>query len=231
MYHTSYFKIFNSALQVDISIGNNNAVYNTALLKKYLSLDYCVRPLVLVVKKWAKQRGVCDTRNSTLSSYSWTLLVIHFLQICSPPVLPFVDPSEVKRDLFTTMEPEPLIPIVDKVESTEHSLGSLLLGFFYYYGVPSSSEASSFDLFNHSICFTSSKKVSVKMNSKNLANSATFEDENNFDDTTNRSTPWWRVSMQDPLEFDRDLGDVIRDIRGQAHILNELNRGYQIIRN
>eukprot|EP00948_MAST-09A_sp_MAST-9A-sp1_P001322 g1322.t1 len=40
-----------------------------------------VRYLGIFIKLWAKARGVCDAQNGYLSSYSWILLVIHFLRI------------------------------------------------------------------------------------------------------------------------------------------------------
>ena len=43
-------------------------------------VDSRVRPLVVVVKKWAKTQGINDASQGTLSSYALTLMVIHYLQ-------------------------------------------------------------------------------------------------------------------------------------------------------
>ena len=52
-----------------------------------------MRPLCLVVKRWAKRRGLNDPFRGTLSSYAWVLLVFHYLQrATAPPVLPCLDP-------------------------------------------------------------------------------------------------------------------------------------------
>ncbi|KAJ8507536.1 hypothetical protein ON010_g18959 [Phytophthora cinnamomi] len=53
----------------DVCIGGVNALLNTALLKYYGQVDPRVRPLVFAVKYWAKQRGINDSVNGTLSSY------------------------------------------------------------------------------------------------------------------------------------------------------------------
>lgn len=53
---------------------------NTELLKRLMKGDPRVPELVLLVKLWAKRRGVADASNATLSSYTWTLLVINFCQ-------------------------------------------------------------------------------------------------------------------------------------------------------
>ena len=55
--------------------------YNSLLLKTYGKIDPRVIPLVLLVKEWAKRRGIKNPSNSTLSSYSYSLLVIYFLQV------------------------------------------------------------------------------------------------------------------------------------------------------
>lgn len=43
-------------------------------------MDYRVKPLVVLVKKWAKNHGINDASMGTLSSYALTLMVIHYLQ-------------------------------------------------------------------------------------------------------------------------------------------------------
>ncbi|GBP61747.1 Poly(A) RNA polymerase gld-2 homolog A [Eumeta japonica] len=55
------------------------------------SMDWRVRPLVVITKLWARAHNINDARQRTLSSYSLTLMVIHFLQHgTSPAVLPCV---------------------------------------------------------------------------------------------------------------------------------------------
>jgi hypothetical protein len=55
----------------------------------YLQLDWRVRPMMMIIKSWAKSRDINDAKEGTLSSYALTLLVINFLQ-CGllQPVLP-----------------------------------------------------------------------------------------------------------------------------------------------
>lgn len=51
--------------------------------------DWRVRPLVVVVKMWAKRHDINSARYNTLSSYGLCLMVINFLQCgVQPPVLP-----------------------------------------------------------------------------------------------------------------------------------------------
>lgn len=45
-----------------------------------LPVENRVRPLVLVIKKWASHHEINDASRGTLSSYSLVLMVLHYLQ-------------------------------------------------------------------------------------------------------------------------------------------------------
>lgn len=45
-----------------------------------LIVENRVRPLALVVKKWASFHGINDASRGTLNSYSLVLMVLHYLQ-------------------------------------------------------------------------------------------------------------------------------------------------------
>ena len=72
---------------MDICVNNLLAVHNTELLRQYSLVDSRVRPLVLMVKNWAKRNDIADASKGGLSSYSYTLLTLFFLQVVEPPVL------------------------------------------------------------------------------------------------------------------------------------------------
>lgn len=99
-------------IEVDLNYNNSVGIRNTHLLYCYskckwswcqgvlslalvgyllllFAVDWRVRPLVLVVKLWAKYHDINNAKNMTISSYSLALMVIHFLQCgVSPNVLP-----------------------------------------------------------------------------------------------------------------------------------------------
>ena len=53
---------------------------------------------MLGVKYWARQRGINDASNGTLSSYAWAIMVLHYLQRRTPPVIPsLTDPALLKQ--------------------------------------------------------------------------------------------------------------------------------------
>ncbi|KAJ3411315.1 hypothetical protein HDV05_002379 [Chytridiales sp. JEL 0842] len=67
-------------LKCDLSVGNMLGVHNSRLLQTYCSIHPVSRPLILLVKSWAKERDLNDAGAGTVSSYAWSLMVINFLQ-------------------------------------------------------------------------------------------------------------------------------------------------------
>ncbi|KAJ3666288.1 hypothetical protein Zmor_001741 [Zophobas morio] len=102
------FKNKDTGFKVDLNCNNIVGIQNTRLLYSYAQLDWRVRPLVVIVKIWAQANNINDAKNMTISSYSWTLMVIHFLQ-CGvfPPVLPCLHnlyPEEFNSQENRTMD-------------------------------------------------------------------------------------------------------------------------------
>ena len=77
-----------SMIPVDISVNNSLSVYNTELLRRYCDVDPRVKPFILAIKYWARNRGVCEPTSGTFSSYAWTLIAINALQTMQEPVIP-----------------------------------------------------------------------------------------------------------------------------------------------
>lgn len=107
-------------VQCDLSVGNTTALLNTALLKQFSLYDPRVRPLIYAVKYWAKSRGINDASNGSLSSYAYVLMMIHFLQHRSTPLLPLMDQINDTD-------------IVEASSFERDSIGSLMMEFFHYY--------------------------------------------------------------------------------------------------
>lgn len=139
-----------SKLQVDVCINNILAVKNTQLLKAYVDLDERFRYVCILVKLWAKRRELNDAYTGTLSSYAYTLLVIHYLQTLQPPVLPCLQlmvggervtaitklPKEMTDNgagtLYNTYYDHSVTAETFKPENTM-PVHELLLGFFRYF--------------------------------------------------------------------------------------------------
>ena len=59
---------------------------NSDLLRCYMLLDPRVPQLVFIVRAWARAKGL--TVGKQLSNYALTLMVLYFLQMRTPPVMP-----------------------------------------------------------------------------------------------------------------------------------------------
>ena len=136
-------------IEINISFNHEVVIHNSALLRAYSSFSPRVRELVVLVKHWAKKREINDALQGSLSSYSYVLLVVAFLQqsgllpdLQNPPVsvfptrpLPeritdngrcstwFLDDPEILNNLIASYS--------KKIE--KKSLTTLLIEFFEFY--------------------------------------------------------------------------------------------------
>lgn len=87
--------------ECDVSVNNRLPLGNTQLLRAYSKLDCRLRPMVILIKTWAKHRRVCGADQGNLSSYAWTIMVIYFFQLATglPSLQALTDESEKVRDL------------------------------------------------------------------------------------------------------------------------------------
>ncbi|XP_007441079.1 poly(A) RNA polymerase GLD2 [Python bivittatus] len=144
-----------SCVDFDLNVNNVAGIRNTFLLRTYAYIENRVRPLVLVVKKWASFHGINDASRGTLNSYSLVLMVLHYLQTLPEPILPSLQ-KNYPESFDPTMQlhlvhraPCTIPPYISKNEST---LGDLLLGFLKYY-------ATEFDWSNQMISIREGKAI------------------------------------------------------------------------
>ncbi|KAI8852714.1 hypothetical protein BC829DRAFT_57749 [Chytridium lagenaria] len=139
-----------SQVSCDVNVNNTIALRNTVLIKTYVEIDPRVKPIIMVVKHWAKQRVLNDAaKGGTLSSYCWVMMLINFLQTRSPPILPSLHAIYLQKLKSWTPSNPPLHQvIIDGVDCTfeedlthlQHygaknteTLGHLLYAFFLHY--------------------------------------------------------------------------------------------------
>merc|ERR1719160_685486 len=90
------------AIPVDFSVNSVTPLYNAALLTECGQIDKRARALILLVKRWAKDRGICHAAKGHLAPYAWSLLAIYFLQVHEQdggPVLPPLSGFKVSKGL------------------------------------------------------------------------------------------------------------------------------------
>uniref|UniRef100_A0A6G1RUU0 polynucleotide adenylyltransferase n=1 Tax=Hypotaenidia okinawae TaxID=2861861 RepID=A0A6G1RUU0_9GRUI len=125
-----------SCVEFDLNVNNVVGIRNTFLLRTYAYIENRVRPLVLVVKKWASFHDINDASRGTLNSYSLVLMVLHYLQTLPEPILPSL--QKMYPECF---HPAMQLHLVHQAPSSiprylsknGSSLGDLLIGFFKYY--------------------------------------------------------------------------------------------------
>ncbi|KAH9503294.1 Glycerol 2-dehydrogenase (NADP(+)) [Bulinus truncatus] len=133
-------KFFDTVSQVecDLNINNLIGIRNTHLLRCYAYMDWRVRPLMLFIKHWARFHDINDASKKTISSYSLTLMLIHYLQAgINPPVLPCL--HSMYPHLFSIYNNVCRLSLnfsennINFVSQNNVTLGELFLGFLNYY--------------------------------------------------------------------------------------------------
>lgn len=94
------------SIPVDFSINNSTPLCNMALLTECGQMDLRAKSLILLVRRWAKDRGICHASKGHLSPYAWSLMTIYFLQAGSDEVdgnlpLPGLDAFAVSSGLMS----------------------------------------------------------------------------------------------------------------------------------
>mmetsp|Transcript_42704 Transcript_42704/g.91001 ORF Transcript_42704/g.91001 Transcript_42704/m.91001 type:complete len:546 (-) Transcript_42704:129-1766(-) len=86
--------VHSEAVPVDFSVNSTTPLYNAALLTECGQIEPRAKALILLVKRWAKDRGVCHAAKGHLSPYTWSLLTIYFLQVSDIEEGPLLPPLE-----------------------------------------------------------------------------------------------------------------------------------------
>ncbi|KAI1460160.1 hypothetical protein F4805DRAFT_17509 [Annulohypoxylon moriforme] len=134
-------KIWDPELELacDMNVNNTLALENTRMIKTYVQIDKRVRPLAMIIKYWTRRRIVNDAASGgTLSSYTWICMIIAFLQLRQPPVLPTLHQRLQQKKLSRTDgDIASFADDIDKLQGfgseNKSTLGELLFQFFRFY--------------------------------------------------------------------------------------------------
>ncbi|XP_060057071.1 poly(A) RNA polymerase GLD2 isoform X3 [Erinaceus europaeus] len=125
-----------SCVEFDLNVNNIVGIRNTFLLRTYAYLENRVRPLALVIKKWASHHDINDASRGTLNSYSLVLMVLHYLQTLPEPILPSIQksyPESFSPAIQLHLVHQAPCNVPPYLSKNESPLGDLLLGFLKYY--------------------------------------------------------------------------------------------------
>ena len=128
--------------ECDISIENRLPFHNTLLLRTYCQIDTRVQKLGLMIKHFAKICQICFANQGGLKSYAFSIMLIHFLQQCSPPVLPILqelNANELASEYVYGWEVkyfcdlDRIVEIWPGFKQNKKSIGELFIDFFIFY--------------------------------------------------------------------------------------------------
>ena len=221
-------------IRCDINFTNYVAVYNTQLLRCYCKCDARVRQMGLFVKMWAKARKINTPYYGTLSSYGYTLMVLHFLMnVATPPVIPNLQHLKKDNDDWLNVKPELFegldIRFMNDERRIEHeaatggmtnnreSLGALLRRFFWYY----SDAKNGFD-WKYDVVSIRTKGGVISKQSKKWTYAKHDEDNKQIRQR-------YLVAIEDPFEIEHNVGRVVGH-HGIVAIRDEFRRAYNMLR-
>ncbi|TMW57717.1 hypothetical protein Poli38472_014320 [Pythium oligandrum] len=208
-----------SDISCDLGMGNRDGLINAELLRTYAEFDGRVRILGVLIKFWAKERGICDGSKGFLSSYVHVLLVVYYLQVrvgmlpnLQHPML--LQQSKVSQRNANAGEVSfcadvEAARVFHKATSsfdraTGLSIAELLYGFFVFY-------ATEFDFETRVVSIRApDQRISKKLRWYN----SSFKD--------------WRISIENPVEPDRDAGAILEP-KKQKKTLDEFQRSYELL--
>ncbi|KAF6834258.1 poly(A) RNA polymerase Cid11 [Colletotrichum plurivorum] len=145
-------------LACDMNVNNTLALENTRMVRTYVEIDPRVRPMAMIIKYWTRKRIVNDAAfGGTLSSYTWICLIIGFLQLRDPPILPSLHQRQHQRLPRNGGPESAFADDLDKLrgfgDKNKTSLGELLFQFFKFY-------AHDFDYEKYAISIRLGRKLS-----------------------------------------------------------------------
>ncbi|KAI1163623.1 hypothetical protein F5B18DRAFT_651586 [Nemania serpens] len=125
-------------LSCDMNVNNTLALENTRMIKTYIHIDERVRPMAMIIKYWTRKRILNDAAfGGTLSSYTWICMIIAFLQLRHPPVLPALHQRPHQKVPRQDGEIVAFADDIDKLrgfgDKNKSTLGELLFEFFRFF--------------------------------------------------------------------------------------------------
>lgn len=229
-------------IQCDINFSNLLALHNSTLLRCYSLCDPRVQPMVIFIKTWAKKRRINSAYESTLSSYGYVLLILHFLiNVAQPPVLPNLQHFRLSPTPYTPNGPT----IVDghlvhffrdeaflahlcqtgKLSHNQDPLPALLRGFYAYYG---SDGWSNFHWMRDCISIRTPGGIVSKATKDWTAAKTDHAPAPSNEGEKKEIRQRYLVAIEDPFEIEHNVGRTVSH-EGICAIRDEMRRAHRLI--
>lgn len=167
--------------------------------------------LVLFVKRWAKDCGINSSKNGTLTSYALSLMLAHFLQQCSPPVLP---PWNLDQDTIPEGYDFGKVPVIVSLlrflcsihfqnnwSKNKETVGQLFVEFLDYY--------SRFDFNKVGVLILPIWFQLISILRKDLVDKNTKKFLENL--TASGNTKQFELAIEDPYEREYNPGYAVKN--------------------
>ncbi|XP_054163353.1 terminal uridylyltransferase 4-like [Oppia nitens] len=148
-----HFRDKTHRFEVELSITVEKSYRSSKLLQQYCHIDNRVAVLGVALREWARMYRFDDQENGLWPAFAFPILVIHFLQRCSPPVVPCLHeimqnssntkPTEVQNMSHSSkqefnedndaVEEEFNLNALKWTKTNHKSVGQLWLEMFRYY--------------------------------------------------------------------------------------------------
>ncbi|KAK4168766.1 hypothetical protein QBC43DRAFT_284717 [Cladorrhinum sp. PSN259] len=195
-------------LACDMNVNNTLALENTRMVRTYVSIDDRVRQLAMIIKYWTRRRVINDAAfGGTLSSYTWICMIIAFLQLRDPPILPALHQEDsslklLKNDGTRSQFADDVKKLYGFGNKNKESIASLLFHFFRFY-------AHEFDYDKYALSIRTGKLIG--------------KTEKNWHIGSNN-----RLCVEEPFNTIRNLGNTADDFSFRG-LLEEMQRAFKLI--
>eukprot|EP00448_Togula_jolla_P021664 CAMPEP_0170588874 /NCGR_PEP_ID=MMETSP0224-20130122/11062_1 /TAXON_ID=285029 /ORGANISM="Togula jolla, Strain CCCM 725" /LENGTH=478 /DNA_ID=CAMNT_0010912619 /DNA_START=90 /DNA_END=1526 /DNA_ORIENTATION=+ len=183
---------------IDFSVNSATPLYLHKLVSICGSLDHRAESMILLVRRWAQDRGIAHATAGHLSDYAWALLTVFFLQVApgSDVVLPPITwESEIEAPQTAPAEAE---------GSALKSTAELLQEFFAFY-------AKDFDWENEAVSVRLAQRGGKQIPVHSV-----------MDEVKNQAAP----TIEDPFDPTKMLSIEKKSCIGSLH--EELGRAYEL---
>jgi hypothetical protein len=154
--------LFSDSIPIDFSVNVVTPLYNAALLAQCGKMDSRAKELILLVRRWAKDRGICHAAKGHLSPYMWGLLTIYFLQVgdrSEGALLPALEEFQLSTELAKGKKCANSNQVKWKPAETgeaKRTAGHLFKDFVHFY-------ETQFDWHNEAVSISASERKSPSL--------------------------------------------------------------------
>jgi len=118
------------ATPMHLAVNSVTPFHYAALISECGQIDPRAKELILIVRHWARDRGISHSPQGHFSPYTWSLLTIYYLQAGAKiPILPPFESFKSSTLISQSKEPKAWTP----ADSNQQTTGELLKDFVHFY--------------------------------------------------------------------------------------------------